>query len=103
MNWKVLSASLTASVLLEDWNLATLEPDTELTRSYKVAVVFDFPFETVPVVQIGLTGFDIDQRDSARLTITAESITESGFQAVITTWSSTRVYAATLNWLAVGA
>ncbi|TDU73368.1 H-type lectin domain-containing protein [Prosthecobacter fusiformis] len=100
--WKVLSSQVSVSVLLEDWNLANNEPEADTLRSYVVQVVFDSPFLSVPVVHLGLTGFDIDQRDSARLTVKAESITESGFQAVISTWSNTRVYAAELNWLAIG-
>lgn len=103
MNWKVLSASVSASVLTEGWNLATLGADVEEIRRFSIPVVFDAPFQVPPVVQIGLTLFDIDQRDSGRLSVTAESITESGFEIVFTTWSSTRVYAASASWLAVGA
>ncbi|MBB5039374.1 hypothetical protein HNQ64_003646 [Prosthecobacter dejongeii] len=58
---------------------------------------------TIPVVQLGITSFDIDQRDSARLTINVTQISEAGFTAVISTWASTRVYAAGFNWFAIGA
>ncbi len=100
--WKVLSSNASVSVLTEGWNLAEPSPDEEEIRSFCVEVFFDSPFLSVPVVQLGLTGFDIDQRDSARLTVKAGNITESGFQAVISTWASTRVYAASFNWLAIG-
>lgn len=100
--WKVLSSSVAVSVLTEGWNLADMAPDEEDIRSFTVEVYFNSPFLAVPVVQVGLTGFDIDQRDSARLTVKAGRITESGFQAVISTWASTRVYAASFNWLAIG-
>ncbi|SKB09008.1 H-type lectin domain-containing protein [Prosthecobacter debontii] len=101
--WKVLSAQAGASVLTDGWNLATLEADVEVTRSFSVEVVFDAPFQSAPVVHIGLTGFDVDQRDSARLKVQATSISESGFNAVISTWSNTRVYAVEFQWMAIGA
>lgn len=100
--WKVLSSRVAVSVLMEGWSLASLWPDTEEIRTFTVDVVFDSPFLSVPVVQLGLTGFDIDQRDSARLTLKAECITETGFQAILSTWSSTRVYGAEFNWIAIG-
>ena len=41
-------------------------------------------------------------RDETRWPPATGLITESGFQAIITTWANTRVYAAEFNWLAVG-
>ena len=64
---------------------------------------FATPFLAPPVVQLGLTGFDMDQRDSARLTVKAENITPSGFLATIATWADTRVFAVEFQWLAIGA
>lgn len=101
--WNVLSASVTANVLTEGWNLAEISADTEEVRTFTVPVNFAAPFLSVPVVQLGLTGFDIDQRDSARLSVKAENISESGFLAVITTWANTRVYAVEFHWFAIGA
>lgn len=101
--WKILSSSAAFSLLSEGWTLATLEPGEEQTRDFAVEVVFDTPFMTTPVVQLGITSFDIDQRDSARLTIQVSQISEIGFTAVISTWASTRVYAAGFNWFAIGA
>ena len=98
-----MSSSVSVSVLTEGWNLDRLDDGAEEEiRTFKVCVTFDAPFLAVPVVQLGLSGFDMDQRDSARLKVTTEGITESGFQAVITTWAGTRVYAAEFNWIAIG-
>lgn len=98
--WKVLSSNASVGVVTEGWNLA--EPSEEEIRKFIVDVIFDTAFTTVPVVQLGLSGFDIDQRDSARLSVKAEYISEYGFQAVITTWAGTRVYAAEFSWIAIG-
>lgn len=100
--WKVLSSNVAVGILTEGWSLDLRSPDEVETRSFSFEIHFDSPFSAVPVVQLGLTGFDIDQRDSARLSLKTGLITESGFQAIITTWANTRVYAAEFNWLAVG-
>lgn len=101
--WKVLSATASAGVLTPDWNLDVVPPSFGDARNFTLDVLFAAPFESVPVVQLGLTGFDADQRDSTRLSITAADITPSGFQVVITTWATTRLYAVEFNWLAIGA
>ena len=100
--WQVLSAKVCVGIHTENWTLAELEPDPDAARSFWVDVAFDSPFLSAPVVQVGLSGFDIDQRDSARITLKVETITETGFQAVIATWASTRVYSVEFNWLAIG-
>lgn len=101
--WKVLSSNVALSVLTEGWSLADIEPAAEEDiRTFAVWVVFDSPFFSTPVVQIGLTGFDMDQRDSGRISIKADNITESGFQVFVTTWANTRVYAVEFNWFAIG-
>jgi hypothetical protein len=100
--WNLLSSNLTVGQLTEGWNLAEWPADPEKERSFIVEVVFAAPFSSIPVVHLGLTGLDTDQRDSPRLKVHADSITASGFQAVITTWSTTRVFAVSLQWLAIG-
>jgi hypothetical protein len=64
-------------------------------------VVFDSPFGSVPVVELGLTGFDIDQRDTALVSLSVADITPTGGE--VWTWANTRVYAVEFNWLAIGA
>ncbi len=83
--------------------LDTVGTETDDVRTFRTAVVFATPFASIPVVQLGLTGFDLDQRDSARITLQAENITATGFEAVISTWAGTRVFAVEFNWLAIGA
>lgn len=100
--WQVLSSTVGIGVLTDGWNLDTIEPGEEDSRSFIVNVAFASSFYSVPVVHLGLTGFDMDQRDSSRITLTAENISESGFQAVISTWATTRVFAVEFNWLAIG-
>lgn len=101
--WNLLSSTVGVGILTEGWTLAepVTEPDT--ARSFVVEVVFDSAFSSPPVVQLGLSGFDLDQRESGRISLKAGAITCFGFQAIIRTWSTTRVYAVEFNWLAIGA
>ena len=102
--WKTLSATVHVGTLTDDWNLATPPAeDQDQIRVVRVAVSFSAPFDTSPVVHLGLTGFDIDQRDTSRLKLTATGITETGFTAEIATWRETRIYSVDFSWLAIGA
>ena len=102
--WKSLSASLQLGTLTEGWNLA--EPpadDPEAIRVFRFTVFFANPFDAPPVVHLGLTGFDFDQRDSSRVSLRAAEISTTGFVAEIGTWRETRVYSVEFSWLALGA
>jgi len=102
--WKILSATVHVGSLVENWNLATSPAgNIEECRVFRYTVCFSSPFDALPVVHLGLTGFDLDQRDSNRLNLTATEITNTGFVAEISTWRETRVYSVTFSWLAVGA
>ncbi len=102
--WKSLSASIQIGELTEGWNL--IEPpaeDANAARVFRFAVYFSSPFEAPPLVHLGLTGFDLDQRDSSRVSLRASDITPTGFVAEVATWRDTRVYSVEFNWLALGA
>jgi len=79
--WNVLSSRVGVGVLTEGWTLDTVGTETDDVRTFRTAVVFATPFSSIPVVQLGLTGFE----------------------AVISTWAGTRVFAVEFNWLAIGA
>ena len=101
--WNVLSSNLGVGVLTPGWNLDATGHDAGKPRTFLVPVVFDSAFSSVPVVHLGMTGLDADQRDSARVTLKAENITPTGFETVISTWAGSRVFAVEFNWLAIGA
>ena len=102
--WKSLSASLQLGALTEGWNLAEpLADGAEDARVFRFTVFFATPFDFAPVVHLGLTGFDLDQRDSNRLSLRAAEITATSFVAEIATWRDTRVYSVEFSWLALGA
>ncbi|MDI1313081.1 H-type lectin domain-containing protein [Prosthecobacter sp.] len=101
--WQVLSSNVGVGVLTAGWTLDVVYPDIAASRSFVLDVMFDSPFAFVPVVHLGLTGFDMDRQESSRLTLKAENVTEFGFQAVISTWDASRIFSVEFNWMAIGA
>jgi hypothetical protein len=85
------------------WTLADIDEHAmEQTRRFVSRITFDSPFNYVPLVHVGITGFDVDHNDSARLNIHAESIDETGFDIVVQTWQYSRIYQVEISWLALG-
>jgi H-type lectin domain len=76
--------------------------DDDGERAFRARIDFASPFAGPPVVHVGISGFDIDNRDTARLRVHAEAISPTGFELVITTWRRTTVYSAETSWLAIG-
>jgi hypothetical protein len=102
--WKSLSAAVQIGVLTEGWTLASPPADSdEEVRVFRFQVFFAEPFVNPPIVHLGLTGFDMDQRDSNRLTLNATDISTTGFVAEVSTWRETRIYSVAFSWLALGA
>ena len=91
-----------ASYSCEDEGFALHVAEGDDERIFRARVHFTVAFAVTPVVHVGLAGFDIDRDDTARLHVHAEAITTGGFDVVLTTWRRTRVYGATVSWLAIG-
>ena len=99
-----LSAVLRLDQSSDDWNLSQLtDAEEDGRREYLAHVNFVSPFNNVPLVHLGLTGFDIDKQESARISVEPTNITSYGFIVKVETWSNTRVYSVDINWLAIGA
>jgi hypothetical protein len=86
---------------LADWTLDESLPDGG-PRSFRFAVRFREPFGAAPLVHVGIAGFDIGNTDAARVTVTAERVTKTGFDIVVSTWLHSRLWRVDLNWLALG-
>jgi hypothetical protein len=85
------------------WQLAQPpEEDTNEPRVFTTHITFDEPFANVPMVHIGIAGFDIDNCDTARLSARAGPISPTGFDLTVLTWRTTRVYKAEISWIALG-
>jgi hypothetical protein len=71
-------------------------------RSYTGRVNFDRSFQAPPVVQIGITGFDIDNAANARLNVGILEVDGEGFEVELRTWWNSRLWSVDLNWIAIG-
>ena len=98
---KMCSATVEFDQFTPDWTLAQVNTSEE-QRTFVCNVLFDAPFSNVPIVHVGLSGFDMDQRHSARISVRADTITSSGFELNIKTWRDTRVYKLEVSWIALG-
>ncbi|HEY5892753.1 MAG TPA: H-type lectin domain-containing protein [Chthoniobacterales bacterium] len=101
--WRTASSVFCAGVNSEGWNLARIpESDLDVPRTFSAEITFSKPFNSAPLVHASLTGFDLDQRDSARISVVVSDVTAAGFVTSVTTWMETRVYGVEVSWLAIG-
>ena len=97
------SAVVTLDQYLPGWNLSDIEKTAKPPpRHFVYDVSFNYSFSNVPLVHTGITGFDIGNNDTGRLSVRAEEITNDGFKIVVETWMHTRVYKVDVSWLAIG-
>ncbi|MDG1530278.1 MAG: H-type lectin domain-containing protein [Paracoccaceae bacterium] len=72
-------------------------------RECRVPVKFSEKYDQMPTVQVSIAMFDIGHTSNQRADITAENITESGFEIVFRTWSDTKIARIRANWMSIGA
>ncbi len=85
----------------EGWTLDQTEGISE-DRRFRARVRFDRAFNAVPVVHIGIVGFDISEKDCARLSASVANISVGGFEIVLSTWLNTQIWRVDVSWLAIG-
>lgn len=75
----------------------------EGSREFRWHVMFaDGGFADPPVVQVGMSMWDLDQKTNQRMDIAAENVTREGFEIVFRTWGDTRVARVRADWIAMG-
>ncbi|WP_037308554.1 H-type lectin domain-containing protein [Ruegeria halocynthiae] len=74
----------------------------EGARERRSVVSFSRPFRSPPVVQIGVSLWDVDTSSALRAEVRAEDISAEGFSAVFRTWSDTRIARIRVTWIAIG-
>ena len=72
----------------------------ERTRLHTIR--FAEPYRSPPTVQCALSMLDIDSGTNARVEVSAEKITETGFEVVFRTWADTRIARARVRWMSIG-
>ena len=86
---------------LPGWSLLERTDDGGL-RTFAGRITFERGFESPPVVQIGITGFDIDNGDNSRLGVGITAVDGTGFDVELRTWYNSRLWSVDLNWIAIG-
>lgn len=63
---------------------------------------FKEAFVQPPIVTVGISMWDIDHKTNSRVDISAENVTEKGFEIVFRTWADTRIARVRADWTAIG-
>jgi len=71
-------------------------------RAIRVPVAFKQKFRGKPVVHVGMSMWDMDQKTNPRADISVNKITQNGFEIVFRTWGDTRVARIRADWIAIG-
>lgn len=71
-------------------------------RTRRHSIRFEDRFRSEPVVHCALSMWDIDSGSNARIEVSAEMITETGFEVVFRTWADTHIARARVRWMAIG-
>ncbi len=71
-------------------------------REVRHVQTFSEPFQSPPVVTVGISMWDIDRKTNSRVDISADNITATGFEIVFRTWADTRIARIRADWMAIG-
>lgn len=71
-------------------------------RERRQSVTFSQAFRRAPAVQVALSLYDMDTTPNIRAEISAENITESGFELVFRTWADSKIARVRIGWTAFG-
>lgn len=71
-------------------------------RVERSRVRFPSPFLSPPVVHVAIGMWDISGASNQRADISADKVTNDGFEIVFRTWGDTRVARVRAEWLAIG-
>lgn len=71
-------------------------------REVRHTIRFDEAFADLPVVSLSISMWDMDRDSNARGDLSAENVTEAGFELVFKTWGDTRIARLRTEWLAIG-
>ena len=75
----------------------------EGAREHRSDVTFDERYATIPAVHLSVSMWDCDNQQNQRMDLSAENISETGFQIVFRTWGDSRVARLRASWLVIGA
>jgi len=71
-------------------------------RLVRRTVTFSRPFRAPPAVLVSLEMWDFDTAANARGDLSADAVTETGFEVVFKTWGDSRIARIRAGWIAIG-
>jgi hypothetical protein len=71
-------------------------------REHRFGVDFAESYAEVPNVMVSIAMWDADTKTNQRMDISAENISEAGFELVFRTWGDSRVARVRANWMVIG-
>jgi len=89
-------------VLFSDYENGGSMWSGEGDRTRRHSIRFEEEFRSSPAVQCALSMWDIDSGTNARVEVSAENISEIGFEVVFRTWADTHIARARVRWMAIG-
>ena len=75
--------------------------DPHATRTFVGTVAFPRPFSTPPAVTLAMNRLDTERTANTRISLEVQSVSETGFNYAVHTWSDSQVYSVGASWLAV--
>jgi hypothetical protein len=72
-------------------------------RTFTETVVFKDAYVEPPTVVTALTAFDILNDSNARISVSVNNVSATGFELVLHTWNTTKIWACTVTWMAYSA
>ena len=71
-------------------------------RLHRKKIKFSEAFRTSPAVQVSMSMWDMDHNTNQRADISAEKVSETGFDLVFRTWGDSRIARIRADWMAIG-
>ena len=90
-------------VLFADFAVGGMMWTGQGERESRHLVTFAEAFVAPPTVHVSISMWDVDNQHNARADISAEHVSEIGFQLVFRTWGDSRIARVRADWMAIGA
>lgn len=74
----------------------------EGARERRERISFSEPFLNEPIVQVHLSLWDVSNGSNIRADLSAEKVTQDGFDLVFRTWQDSKVARVRVGWIAFG-
>jgi len=99
---KLMGIDQGETVLFSDFEKGGAMWTGEGERTRRHSIRFTERFRALPAVHCALSMWDIDSATNGRVEVSAENITEDGFDVVFRTWADTHIARARVRWMAIG-